>query len=215
MPDAEPDPRLDALLDEVLAAPEAEQATTLQRSCEANPDAAPLLRRRFDCLVRFGLCSTGAAAPLTGTVLGDYRLGEALGGGGMGSVYRAERLRDGLVCALKVMHAELQRLPAARERLLREGRIASELRHRNLGEVLEVGHAGGVPFLAMRLVRGESLAQQLQREPAQLSGGADEVGWTVAASCTATSSRPTCCSTTVASRCWWTSGWRARSRRRR
>ena len=55
---------LDQLLDAVLAVPDAEQRAAMERQCAANPTHAHALRRRFDCLTRFGLCSTGPIAPV-------------------------------------------------------------------------------------------------------------------------------------------------------
>ena len=56
-----------------------------------------------------------------GTILADrYRLGEELGRGGMGAVYRATDLRTGGPVAVKALHPAFARDPVYRERLRRE-----------------------------------------------------------------------------------------------
>src|SRR5690242_13860440 len=74
----------------------------------------------------------------------SYLLGEALGEGGMGSVYRAERRADGRVVALKLVSgpAPLAQKGWAREPWLaiaREFKILSSLHHPNVVRVLDYG----------------------------------------------------------------------------
>src|SRR5262249_41724395 len=50
------------------------------------------------------------------------------------------------------------------ERFLREARSAAALQHDNVVPILQVGEDGGVPFIAMPLLEGESLEARLLRE---------------------------------------------------
>lgn len=102
------------------------------------------------------------SSPRSGTRIGPYLLEGVLGEGSMGIVFRASH-DDGSVVALKVLRPELSSDEAYRRRFEREGRIASSLTHPHLVEVVDAGEAGGWTYLASRYVRGESLAERLER----------------------------------------------------
>ncbi len=93
--------------------------------------------------------------------MGPYELGEGIGSGGMGSVFRAVDTRTGQAVAVKVLNAVE---PAARKRLAMEAGVLSRLRHRNVVSLLEAGEEGGRPFLALELIQGRSLQERLDRE---------------------------------------------------
>src|SRR4029453_6609358 len=101
--------------------------------------------------------------PHSGMRLGPYLLESVLGEGSMGIVFRASH-ENGNVVALKVLRPELSHDEAYRRRFEREGRIASNLAHRHLVEVVDTGEAEGWTYLASRYVAGESLAERLERE---------------------------------------------------
>jgi urea transport system substrate-binding protein len=92
-------------------------------------------------------------------MLAHYRIVKPLGEGGMGLVYQAEDTRLCRSVALKVMHPSVAAEPAARERFLREARTVAAVRNDHVVTVYEVGEADGVPFLAMELLQGRTLAQ--------------------------------------------------------
>ena len=75
-------------------------------------------------------------------MLGPYAIEHRLGGGGMGTVYRARHRESGELVALKVLRPELLGNERARARFVREGAIAKQLRHPNLCRVLDVGQDG-------------------------------------------------------------------------
>ena len=98
---------------------------------------------------------------MTGRRLAHFRIGEKLGAGGMGVVYRArdeELERD---VAIKVLPTASFHDPTARARLLREARTASKLNHPNICTVYEVGEADGQAYIAMELVEGQPLSKRL------------------------------------------------------
>jgi serine/threonine protein kinase len=97
--------------------------------------------------------------PEVGARLGPYTLEEELGRGSMGTVYRAAR--DGREVALKVLRRELASDETFRRRFEREGRIAASLRHPHVVEVVATGEIDGLPYLASRLVSGQSLAERI------------------------------------------------------
>jgi len=104
---------------------------------------------------------------LTGAVLaGRYRLRRLLDRGGMGNVYYAEHTAIGKRVAVKVLSAECAQSQSHRTRLLREAQACSRLAHENVIDIIDFGEApNGSVFLAMELLRGETLATTLDRGP--------------------------------------------------
>jgi len=97
-------------------------------------------------------------------VIGGYRLVRLLGAGGMGSTYLAVRERDGMEVALKLPHQAFLQDPTFRARFLREGKLGEQLHHPNIVRILEAGEDGGQPFLAMELVKGETIKAKLRKQ---------------------------------------------------
>ncbi len=96
--------------------------------------------------------------------LGEYRVLEVLGMGGMGIVFRAEDPRLERQVALKAMKPEVATSRSAKDRFLREARATAAIEHDNIVPIYQVGEDCGVPFIAMQFLRGESLADRLKRE---------------------------------------------------
>ncbi|MCB9877890.1 MAG: protein kinase [Planctomycetes bacterium] len=107
--------------------------------------------------------------------LGPYAIGARLGQGGMGAVYEGRDDALGRTVAVKVVRPDLLALGSARERFRREVEAVARLSHPGIVPVYQVGEDGGVPWFAMELVRGGSLAELLQRlrgrDPATLRAG--------------------------------------------
>jgi serine/threonine-protein kinase len=103
-----------------------------------------------------------------GRTLAHFRVLEKLGEGGMGVVYRAEDTRLMRPVALKVLPPERSSDPDRRARLLREARAAAVLSHPNIAVVYEVDESDGHGYIAMELVAGRSLRQQLDGTPKKL-----------------------------------------------
>ncbi|HBP19067.1 MAG TPA: hypothetical protein DEA08_14935, partial [Planctomycetes bacterium] len=102
-----------------------------------------------------------APDPWLGQTLGGYSLVALLGRGGMGAAYRAERA--GVAAVVKVLAPEAAEIPLLRKRFQREGQALQRLpAHPHLVRVLEVGEADP-PWIAMELVAGGALTQQLAR----------------------------------------------------
>lgn len=95
------------------------------------------------------------------TTIGHYRIDGLLGSGGMGDVYVATDERLGRQVALKTLRTDQRWSPAAVQRFEREARLASRLDHPGICRIYEAGHSGGVPFIAMQLLPGQSLAAQI------------------------------------------------------
>lgn len=113
--------------------------------------------------------NNGAAHPVVdswiGKQIGLYRLLERIGSGGMGVVYRALDTRLGREAALKFLNDAMRQDIRARERFEREARAASALNHPNICTVYGVDDFEGHPFLAMELLKGRTLADEIAGKP--------------------------------------------------
>ena len=97
-----------------------------------------------------------------GQVLGAYELTGLLGRGGMATTYRATRSSDGSTVALKVPHEGCFADPTYLTRFLREGSLGEQLHHPRIVRIFEVSEQDGRPFLAMELLSGRTLKQELR-----------------------------------------------------
>ncbi|QDU94501.1 protein kinase domain-containing protein [Lignipirellula cremea] len=96
--------------------------------------------------------------------LGDYRVLEVMGVGGMGVVFRAEDPHLQRLVALKAMKPAVAASRSARDRFFREARAAAALDHDHIVSIYQVGEDREIPFIAMQYLRGESLQTRLKRE---------------------------------------------------
>ena len=94
---------------------------------------------------------------MIGERLAHYEVLDFLGKGGMGEVYRARDARLDREVALKVLPAAMAADPARLKRFEREARSLAGLNHPHIVTLYSVEEAGGVHFLTMELVEGESL----------------------------------------------------------
>jgi serine/threonine-protein kinase len=101
--------------------------------------------------------------PLVGTHFGDYAVDSLLGVGGMGKVYRATA-PDGTAVALKLVKEDYARDETFRRRFYREARIAQMVKHPNVVPVVDTGEQQGLPYMAQRFIKGESLDDKLKRD---------------------------------------------------
>ena len=103
--------------------------------------------------------------PRPDDMIGQYRVKEFLGEGGMGTVYEVEHAALGRTYALKVLRARVvERDETAAEGFLREARTAARVRHPNIVDVFDFGHMpDGRPYFVMELLEGESLADRVER----------------------------------------------------
>jgi serine/threonine protein kinase len=113
---------------------------------------------------------SGKEDPAPGHRVGNFRLVEELGRGGMGVVFRATDEELNQPRAVKIVHRELARRPQPRERFLREAQALARIDHARVVRVLHVGEAGArgheVPYLVMPLLEGEPLDCRLERSGA-------------------------------------------------
>lgn len=104
--------------------------------------------------------------PLSSTSLGQYKVRARIGSGGMGDVYDAMHTSLQKRVAIKTLRARFLEDETVVARFLREGQLASRIRHPNIVDVTDVGIIGGLPCLVMEHLEGESLSARIKRERA-------------------------------------------------
>jgi serine/threonine protein kinase len=104
---------------------------------------------------------------LTGTLLaGKYRVGNRLGGGGMGEVYEGVQEDLGRKVAIKVMSGPMANDPQLLARFQLEAKAVAALGHPHIVAVTDFqDNPNEPPFIVMERLVGESLGELLEREP--------------------------------------------------
>ena len=162
----------------VLTANVEERAAALDRECAGRP----AIRQQVEALLAAHAQADGPLTPLTtadligslaaadgpdphiGRTLSHYEIQGLINRGGMGIVYRALDINLGRQVALKLLPPSLVADPERRRRFVQEARTAATLEHPHVAAVYEIGEAGDVTFIAMELIRGETLGALLSRE---------------------------------------------------
>ncbi len=93
-----------------------------------------------------------------------FRVQSLLGRGGMASVFRAERTRDGQEVALKILHGERAASRNRVELFLREAAMMLQLDHPGLLRALDAGECAYGPYLVLPVVSGRNLAIRVRRD---------------------------------------------------
>ena len=96
--------------------------------------------------------------------LGPYRIGESIGRGGMGSVFKAVHEKTGEAVAVKVISSAVADDMRFRRRFNDEIETLKKLQHPGIVRIIGYGEQHGQLFYSMELVEGESLQERLKRE---------------------------------------------------
>ncbi len=164
---------LDELVCACLERLESGDGEGLGELLRSHPESAEEIGLRLAALRSTGLLAGLGTEPFPGR-LGDFRLIERLGSGGMGVVYRAEQISLAREVALKLVRPELLFFPGRRERFRLEVEASSRLSHPSIADVYVVGEELGLPYFAMELVAGATLAEVVARfegrDPSRLCG---------------------------------------------
>lgn len=94
-------------------------------------------------------------------MIGDYRLLEFLGAGGMGEVYRAVHTKIGRSAAVKILTAAAPGSDFV-QRFLNEARVHASLQHPNIATLYDFLEFGGRPCIIMEYVDGQTLVDRIR-----------------------------------------------------
>ena len=121
-------------------------------------------------IVRVGSLKSMVASPPSrgigsgSVVAGRYEIRDALGAGGMATVFRAHDRALDVSVALKVLKASPARDPELAHRFRSEIKLAWRVRHRNVCGIHEYGEDGDLLYISMELVEGKDLKRLLREE---------------------------------------------------
>jgi serine/threonine protein kinase len=93
--------------------------------------------------------------------IGQYKLLDRIGSGGIGDLFRARDTKVGRTVALKVVASDIAADATRRARFLKDAAPLTSLNHPNIASVYEVGEENGVLFLATEFVPGDTLKRVL------------------------------------------------------
>ena len=111
--------------------------------------------------------------PSSGTVIGNFRLGDRIGAGGMGVVYEAEDLHLHRRVVVKILPQYFGGEGEERiHHFQREARAASMLNHPNIVSIFDAGFEQGWHYIAMEFVEGKTLRETISTEARPLDGKA-------------------------------------------
>jgi hypothetical protein len=105
------------------------------------------------------------ARPAPLPVIDGYDLGELLGRGGMGLVFKAWQKSLKRHVALKIVVSGAHAGAEERARFRTEAEAVARLHDPGIVQIYEVGEQAGCPYLALEFVGGGSLAQRLDGAP--------------------------------------------------
>ena len=97
-----------------------------------------------------------------GMRLGPYELGEPLGAGGMGEVYRARDTRLGRDVAIKLLPQDFAKDEDRLRRFQLEAQATGTLNHPNILTIFDIGSHEGTPYVVSELLEGATLGEELE-----------------------------------------------------
>ena len=106
------------------------------------------------------------------STIGEYRVLEQLGEGGIAKVFRAvpdDSLDESDPVALKILHPHLCAEPGHRERFVREGKVSQALVHPNIIRLYKIDTDDNIVYLVLELLKGHTLKDEMKKDVMTLS----------------------------------------------
>lgn len=161
------DDQQEAILAATMDALERGDPAAVDRACRDWPELAAQVRAAACVMAEIQAARATPSATVATLrapeTIGRFRVVGLLGQGGMGIVFRAHDPTLDREVALKVQPAGLAASPKSAERFRREARVLAQIRHPHIVAIHDVGETEqGLPYFAMDLVEGKTLAQVLE-----------------------------------------------------
>src|SRR5579871_6742193 len=112
---------------------------------------------------------------LVGRSLGQFRIVERIGSGGMATVFKAYQPTLDRYVAVKVLPAYHARDPIFLKRFVQEARSVAKLQHANIVPIHEFGEQDGITYIVMEYVDGGTLKDRLKQRPLTVPEAVDFV----------------------------------------
>lgn len=112
---------------------------------------------------------------LVGQSLGQFRIVERIGAGGMATVFKAYQLTLDRYVAVKVLPAYHARDPVFVKRFVQEARSVAKLQHANIVPIHDYGEQNNITFIVMEYVDGGTLKDRLKLRPLTVPEAVDFV----------------------------------------
>src|SRR6185436_9135913 len=97
--------------------------------------------------------------------IGNYQITDYIGGGGFGSVFKAEDIHTpGRIVAIKELHKKHTRNPVIKQRFFQEAVAMARLDHANLPRLFTFGEDNGCYYLVMEFISGRTLSDEIHNK---------------------------------------------------
>jgi len=96
-----------------------------------------------------------------GSLIGNYKITEGLGSGGMAVIYKASDTQSGKLVAVKFLRPAINNLELAIRRFEQESKALTRLSHPDIVQLVDYGHHEGWPYLVMEYLPGGTLKQKI------------------------------------------------------
>lgn len=145
------------------------RAVSIETFAATHPDITAELTSLLPVMMDVEDAGDSAAAPPPAEAdfpesLGDFRLLERIGSGGMGAVFRASQESLHREVAIKLLHPTWNGDARRCEAFENESRLIAGLRHTNIVEVYGAGHENGFRYYVMGLVQGSGVSPKLLKK---------------------------------------------------
>ncbi len=110
---------------------------------------------------------------MTDKTIKHYKVGDLLGKGGMGVVYRAHDTKLNRPVALKMLKTGLTADPDRLKRFLQEARAAASITHPSIAQVYDIDTVDETTFIVMEFIEGQTVGKLIANKELDLLGSVE------------------------------------------